>query len=302
MRAFAILGAAGLGLLVSAAALAGPFSFIYDTRSGMGLEANGIPFQNTLYDGYVELSKERRSAFDLRDAEHFNHKARTAARRSALQPDQLDDRTLGDDDAGQLYAALGRLNDVIVKGGRQVAPTQTGTAQVQFDCWIEAAEGGRQDDVDRCKAAFEAAIGAAEGLADYDPTTIKIVLIEPRGIMVAAPAPAPAGPSSYLVFFDWDMSVLTPEALDIVRTAATNAGTLGSTRIELIGHADRSGPEDYNMGLSERRAIAVRDQLMQLGIPESDISFFARGESDPLVPTPDGVREPQNRRVEVGLN
>ncbi len=301
MRAFVVLGVAGMGLVMSAAVMAGPFSGVYDTRSGMDLEASGIPFQNALYSGYVELSKERRSSFDRRDAEHFNHKARTAARRSAIQPDQLDDRTLEEGDAGELYAALGRLNDVIVKGGRQVAPTQTGTAQVQFDCWIEAAEGGRQDDIDRCKAAFEDAIGAAERLANYDPESIKIVLMEPRGIMVAAPAPAPAGPSAYLVFFDWDSSVLTPEALDIVRTAAAGASTMGSTRVELIGHADRSGPEDYNMGLSENRAQAVRAQLMQMGIGEGDITFSARGETDPLVPTPDGVREPQNRRVEVGL-
>lgn len=297
MRVFAVSWAAGLGFLISAAAAAGPFSAIYDLSSGMGLSPNGIPFQNALYHGYVDLSQERRGAWDFRDAELFNHKARTAARRSAIQPDQLDDRVLGPSDAVELYAALGRLNDVFLKGGRQVAPALTGDAQVRFDCWIEAAEAGRQADVERCRAAFEAAIAEAEQLADYDPESIKIVLTEPSGIVAATPATI----SSYLVFFDWDSAVLTPEALDIVRTAATNAGTLGSVRIELIGHADRSGPEIYNLGLSQRRADAVREQLIRLGIPEDAVATLAKGESEPLVATPDGVREPQNRRVLMGL-
>ncbi len=299
MRVFAVSWAAGLGFLISAAAAAGPFSAIYDLSSGMGLSPNGIPFQNALYHGYVDLSQERRGAWDFRDAELFNHKARTAARRSAIQPDQLDDRVLGPGDAVELYAALGRLNDVFLKGGRQVAPALTGDAQVRFDCWIEAAEAGRQADVERCRAAFEAAIAEAEQLADYEPEAIKIELTEPSGIKVATPAPAAI--SSYLVFFDWDSAVLTPEALEIVRTAATSAGTLGSVRIELIGHADRSGPAIYNLGLSQRLADAVREQLIRLGIPEDAISTLAKGETEPLVATPDGVREPQNRRVEMGL-
>ena len=297
MRVFAVSWAAGLGFLISAAAAAGPFSAIYDLTSGMGLSPNGIPFQNALYHGYVDLSQERRSAWDFRDAELFNHKARTAARRSAIQPDQLDDRVLGD--AVELHAALGRLNDFFLKGGRQVAPALTGNAQVRFDCWIEAAEAGRQADVERYRAAFEMAIAEAEQLADYDPESIKIVLTEPPGITVATPAPVAL--SSYLVFFNWDSAVLTPEALEIARTAATNAGTLGSFRIELIGHADRSGPEIYNLGLSQRRADAVREQLIRLGIPEDAIPTLAKGETEPLVATPDGVRGPQNRRVEMGL-
>ena len=115
------------------------------------------------------------------------------------------------------------------------------------------------------------------------------------------PPPVPAPPRNFIVFFDWDQSVVTPEALAILRDAAATAQSVGPVRIVATGHADRSGTEDYNMALSERRAVAVRAQLQQLGISPATVATFARGEADPLVPTPDGVREPQNRRVELIL-
>jgi outer membrane protein OmpA-like peptidoglycan-associated protein len=114
-----------------------------------------------------------------------------------------------------------------------------------------------------------------------------------------APPPAPQVPRSYLVFFDWDRSNLTAEALRIVRAASANAKAGNITRIEATGHADRSGPSKYNMGLSMRRAQSVLAEMVRQGVPKNQIAIFAKGETDPLVPTPDGVREPQNRRVEI---
>ena len=74
-----------------------------------------------------------------------------------------------------------------------------------------------------------------------------------------------------------------------------------SARITATGHADRSGPEDYNMALSLRRANAVKDALVRDGVPATAISVIGKGETQPLVQTADGVREPQNRRVEIVL-
>ena len=124
----------------------------------------------------------------------------------------------------------------------------------------------------------------------------------------APPAPkkvAPSAPTNYLVFFDWDSARLTAEARSILRAAGTNAGTNAGTaapiRIRATGHADRSGPDAYNMRLSLRRANAVRTELVRLGIPATRIDILGRGERDPLVSTADGVREPRNRRVEIVL-
>ncbi|MBL6455344.1 OmpA family protein [Belnapia sp. T6] len=123
----------------------------------------------------------------------------------------------------------------------------------------------------------------------------------PPVVAAPAPAPVPAPARTYLVFFDWDRADLTTRAREIIGEAAQNARRVESTRIEVAGHADRSGTPQYNQRLSERRAQAVAAELMARGIGRNEISVTAFGESRPLVPTADGVREPQNRRVEIVL-
>jgi outer membrane protein OmpA-like peptidoglycan-associated protein len=118
--------------------------------------------------------------------------------------------------------------------------------------------------------------------------------------MAAAPAPAPA--KTYLVFFDWDKSILTPRATQIIAEAASDSKTTAVTTINVSGYTDTSGTPVYNQGLSERRAKAVAAQLVTDGVPASAIETHAYGETHLLVPTGPGVREPQNRRVEIVLD
>ncbi|MBX3502230.1 MAG: OmpA family protein [Alphaproteobacteria bacterium] len=120
----------------------------------------------------------------------------------------------------------------------------------------------------------------------------------------AAPPPPtqPPAPKAYMVFFDFDRSTITATAATTIRQAAADAKAGQKTRIGVTGHADRSGSDAYNMALSLRRANAVKDALVREGIPAANITVVGRGESQPLVQTADGVREPQNRRVEIVLN
>jgi len=114
-------------------------------------------------------------------------------------------------------------------------------------------------------------------------------------------APAPTIARTYLVFFDFNRADLTARAREIIGEAAQNARRAQSTRIEVAGHADRSGTPQYNQRLSQRRADVVAAELVRQGVNRGDIGVTAFGESRPLVPTADGVREPQNRRVEIVL-
>jgi outer membrane autotransporter protein len=116
-----------------------------------------------------------------------------------------------------------------------------------------------------------------------------------------APAamPAPVAARSYLVFFDWDNATLTDRARQIIRDAANNSTHVQYTRIEVNGYTDTSGTPKYNQGLSVRRAEAVAAELVRDGIQRNVITIQGFGETHPLVPTGPGVREPQNRRVEI---
>jgi outer membrane protein OmpA-like peptidoglycan-associated protein len=116
------------------------------------------------------------------------------------------------------------------------------------------------------------------------------------------PPPADAGsPSEFIIFFGHNKAELTPAAMDVIREAASAAKENGIANVKLIGHADRSGSDKYNQALSLRRANAVKGALVREGVSESTIAVDGRGESEPLVPTADGVREPQNRRVNISF-
>lgn len=117
----------------------------------------------------------------------------------------------------------------------------------------------------------------------------------------AAPVPAAEAARTYLVFFDWDKADLTPRARQVVGEAARATSRTQVTRIEVNGYTDASGTAGYNRGLSIRRAQAVANELVRDGVPRAAIGTQGFGETNPLVPTAAGVREPQNRRVEIIL-
>ena len=119
----------------------------------------------------------------------------------------------------------------------------------------------------------------------------------PAPAPMAAPAPAPA--RSYLVFFDWDKATLTPRAQQIIAEAAANSTKVTYTQIQVNGYTDTSGTPQYNQGLSIRRAQAVAAELVKDGVPKGAIAIQGFGETHLLVPAGPGVREPQNRRVEI---
>jgi outer membrane protein OmpA-like peptidoglycan-associated protein len=116
------------------------------------------------------------------------------------------------------------------------------------------------------------------------------------------PAPAPTASRTYLVFFDWDRADLTARARQIVAEAAQATTHVQTTRIEVNGYTDLSGTAAYNQKLSIRRAQTVESELVRDGVPKTEISIQGYGETHPLVPTAPGIREPQNRRVEIILN
>lgn len=129
----------------------------------------------------------------------------------------------------------------------------------------------------------------------------------PPAAAAAPPPPPPPPPAAapvvhnFIVFFDFDKATLTEAARSVVVSAAAVAKENQSARLQVNGYTDTSGTREYNLALSRRRAEAVRAELIANGVAESRISIAAFGKENLRVQTADGVREPQNRRVEVSI-
>jgi OOP family OmpA-OmpF porin len=116
------------------------------------------------------------------------------------------------------------------------------------------------------------------------------------------PPPPPAIPDQFVVFFGYNKANLSGEAMQVITDAARTAKETGSASIVIVGHTDSSGSDSYNEALSLRRAAAVKGALVGLGIEDAKITANGKGESELLVKTGDGVKEPQNRRATIDLN
>ena len=84
------------------------------------------------------------------------------------------------------------------------------------------------------------------------------------------------------VFFDYDESEIRADARTILQRDADWLRQWPSTRIRVDGHCDERGTNEYNLSLGERRAAAVRDYLVGLGITENRIATVTRGEESPF--------------------
>ncbi len=135
----------------------------------------------------------------------------------------------------------------------------------------------------------------------FDPEGVNEVPVPGGPVGYVPPQQPVALPAvrSFLIFFDFDRADLTPRARDIVAEAVRSTQRVPVTRIDVSGHADRTGSEVYNQRLSMARAESVAQEMQRWGVPRQMIDIHSYGDTRPLVPTSTGVREPQNRRVEI---
>ena len=116
---------------------------------------------------------------------------------------------------------------------------------------------------------------------------------------VAVAQEAPAGP--FMIFFDWGKGeIRNDDAATLDKVAEAWRGR-PSSHLTLTGHSDRSGSAAVNRASGLKRAATIRAELEKRGIPRNAISIASFGEEQPLVPTEDGVREVQNRRVVIAF-
>jgi OmpA-OmpF porin, OOP family len=265
-------------LFAMAAALSGCASNIKQMEEVQA--SGGTPFTQALTEEYRSFVAHEKDERDWSAADYFAIKGLAAAGGQVVLPEEVGD--VGEhgpaltDGRSRLMAALGA-------GAGDSNPQVAARAQRAFDCWNHEAEEDNWYDaltdehVKACRDEFEAAMAQLQ------------------------PPPQQAEPGTYIVLFDFDRSNINQAGQAVLDQVLADAAKMGGVRISATGHADRSGSEDYNMALSLRRADSVREALIAGGVSPDAITVAGRGESEPAVPTPDGVKEQANRRVEIVL-
>ena len=266
---------AGIGLAAGCAydptVLDAGYTLTYEVPAVRVMQPQGPQFNRGLRTGYLDLAAARGG--DHADKWHFEFKAVDAAKGQLVLPDAVESRWLAADRAEELAAARARLLAALDQSGRAKAPGPAASAQVAFDCWLEQAVWNPEDEL-TCKQRFETAIAEVE-----------------RALATEGEV--------YLVFFAWDQAVLTPVTQAVLDQVAADYERGRPAWVTIAGHADRSGTEAYNEELSQQRARNVARALVARGVPQAALDVQGFGESQPRIATPDGVREPQNRRVEI---
>lgn len=269
-----------MALPLAMAACTGPLENLREVKP------TGTPFTQALSREYLAFSESEREQYDWVDSRHFAVKGNSAASGQIVEPENPDDWSIGDKAALQEAKQVRPRLMQALEASRTRAPALSAVAQVKYDCWLEQLEEGWQtDDIEACRKDLYTALDALE----------------------RAPRPAPQPPVAarpvepaerFQTFFDFNSAALTPEARRIVVEAAKALkGT--SQPVTVIGYTDRAGSDAYNLRLSERRAEAVRQALIENGVEASRIRTVGEGENNPLVQTADGVRQPQNRRAVI---
>ena len=259
------------------------------------VKAEGTPFTKALTEEYRDIAVfEADEMYDWLAAGYFARKGLQAAegREVALEP--VDAWSLPPDRMAELSAAGNRLLAVLAAGARAKVPELAAHAQGRYDCWIEQQEENHQPaDIAACRDKFYAALTRLEQLTASPGETVPARRAAARSFG--------AGQPDFLavLFFDTNSVDITPEGRRAVETALVEFSRSETFDFAVIGHTDSSGNSVYNQRLSLRRAAAVGDLMLELGVPVERIMATARGESEPAVLTRDGVVLQANRRVEI---
>lgn len=273
---------AALGFTALVAAGCAPNRFQTEASTS-GLNRTQSAFDNAVAANYRKLSDLEYKQGDHKDGDTYALRAVAASQGAATTPDDLKNRRIPASATSEVAQGRQRLVAALDRNGRTAKPDVAAYAQASFDCWVEQlAEDLQPNHIQACKDAFMKALAELE----------------------KAPPPAaaaPKAPTDFMVFFDWNKSNLTPEALKIISDAVAAAKKEGARQIRVVGHTDTSGSAEYNMRLGQRRADAVAAQMVRLGIPATAVVTSSVGQNDLLVPTPDNVREAQNRRAVIGF-
>lgn len=293
---------------------------------------HGSAFQTALAQEYLRFADSEALQYDWADSQYFAEKGLLLAYGETMPPEELSRWKLPRTELPTMIQARQLIMEILTEEAMQNHPTLAAKMQFLFDCWVEQQEEDWQDnDIRQCREGFYVALDQLASMNNpkqamapqpkkpiteiNEPDDSPLRITHPYETLPAEETTAPtpitspdsANPpidattetTSYMVFFDFNSAKISTQNKQLLSNIIMDMENPAEYEVVLHGHADRAGPENYNLALSKKRAESVKKILLRGGVQSDNISLYAFGESDPRILTADNVREAGNRRVEI---
>jgi len=238
----------------------------------------GSAFAQDLHKDYIQLARIFQHHGFLSEALFWGDKSAKAGTGVEVPWENVDAQGLPPTALAQAKTDEAKLKAAIADGAKTSDPADLAMAQVSFDCmirdWCPPIYG---DILKGCRERFDEAMAR---------------LTKPK---MEPPA------ADYWIYFDFNKYNIRADAAAILDKAVAAIKDMGSKSVVLTGHTDTVGTIPYNLALSIKRANSAKAYLVQHGVPAGSIITIGKGKTDLRVPTPDQVREQENRNVHVEL-
>ncbi len=269
-------------------------------------------FTKHLMDSYkTKADFEAKEMHDWDSAKLYSEKALAATRGKKLKPEKILYWKIPIDKVTELQMAYENLM-IVYKNALEKDPYNLAVAISSLDCWAEQQEENWQTwDIEKCKNDFLKAmhqiynkIETVNGQKKIDAEEVtKIIKNETNSENISNSDSVSVVTQKkekilQIIYFDFDKYNLTDVSSNLINKFVEEYKNKIDTFL-VVGHTDTKGTKKYNLELSLKRAEAVKEILIRLGISEKKIKILGEGERNLLVQTNDEIKHPANRRAEI---
>ena len=276
---------------------------------------NNNQFSQALSDAYLEFAiYEMNEMHDEIDSSYFAEKGYKARIGQEVLPELINnwdiDIVFLDEVNNKRKELISTLSSNRAKG----FPILSARTQLGFDCWLEQLEESWQKDhIKKCYDMMNTGLETlSQSNINHNKDIVEKTIIKKKNIKKVITEKEEIkkikeiknivnvdDKLKFEIYFAHNMYKLNNDIKYSIKKIYDNYLGTNNFTIEVIGHTDRSGSEQYNITLSKLRANSVKKYLKSLGIMEERISTFYFGEKKPKIITKDGIKEKGNRRVEI---
>ena len=273
-------------------------------------------FSQALSESYLEFAiYEMNEMHDEIDATYFAKKGIKARKNLNINPELISNWNIDDKYLDIANIKRKELISVLMTERAKQFPILSAKTQLGFDCWLEQLEEAWQTDhIQKCFDMMNSGLITLANHINHNTKIVEVIdsiqpieekvndIEEVKNVKEIKNIEDIDKKLKFEIYFGHNIYKLDNKIRNTLKDIKNNYEITNNFLVEVIGHTDRSGSDEYNILLSKLRANEVKKYLLSLGINENNITSYYYGESKLKIITKDGIREKINRRVEIFIN